>query len=271
MRYYKEILEEKLKVASDNPYKEKYHYHTWTSQSIEKFWQIQTNSLIKEQFYPVDYWIDLINWFTKLIKYNRIEKILDIGCGIGNLIDVLRKYYLNAKIIGIDLSDESLETAKNRFRNFNNIEFKVGRISDIPIENESIDLVTCTEVLEHLNLEEFYNGFKEVSRILKKKGFFLATIPFYEKLTFVSCPECGCIFHPFQHMIFEVSYDDIKNICKENKMEVIAFYQAFNREIPQGLALKKILKKTMIKILPDYILARIFPKSGATGFLAKKL
>ncbi|MEM2772388.1 MAG: class I SAM-dependent methyltransferase, partial [Candidatus Pacearchaeota archaeon] len=146
MRYYKEILEEKLKVVSDNLHKEKYHYHVWTSKSIEKFWQIHTNSLIKEQFYPIDYWIDLINWANKMIKHCNIDKILDIGCGIGNLIDVLIKYYPNSKIIGMDLSDESLKTAKNRFRNFNNIEFKVGRISDIPIENESIDLVTCTEV-----------------------------------------------------------------------------------------------------------------------------
>lgn len=54
-------------------------------------------------------------------------------------------------------------------------------------------------------------------------------------------------------------------------MKVISFYQAYNKDMPSDLLIKKFIKRVMIEILPVWILAKIFPKPGATGFLAKKI
>lgn len=43
------------------------------------------------------------------------ETILDIGCGPGNSTAVLRKKYPNAKILGIDVSENMIETAKKTY------------------------------------------------------------------------------------------------------------------------------------------------------------
>lgn len=221
------------------------------------------------QFYPQEYWQDLIDWSTKYLQAS-INVICDIGCGNGNMISIITKKFPHSKIIGVDLSEESLKYAKERFKSNINVEFKVGSIDSLPLPDGSLDMITCTEVLEHLDMDTLINGFKEISRVLRKGGFLLASVPFEEKLTFVNCPECYCLFHPFQHMIFEISHEDIKTICEKNGMSVISFYQAYDRSIPSGSIAKKILKRFAMWLFPDYILAKFFPKAGATGFIARK-
>lgn len=197
MRFYLDILKEKVRMIERD--KELYHYHVWSLESIQKFWQIATASIIVEQFYPEEYWQDLIKWAYSIIrkdKEHRIKRICDIGCGNGNLIKVLSEKFPTAEILGIDLTEDSLRFAKNRFSNNKLIDFKVGSITSIPVEDNSLDLITVTEVLEHLFLNDFINGFNEISKKLKRGGYLLATVPFGEKFTLVGCPECGCIFHP---------------------------------------------------------------------------
>lgn len=177
------------------------HYCVWTKSMIDFFWKVQTSSLIVEQFYPIEYWYDLVEWARPKIN-KQIEKICDIGCGNGNMIKVLSENFPEAEIVGVDLTEDSLKFAKDRFKSTYKITFKVGNITTLPFPDDSIDLITVTEVLEHLFLEDFFKGFNEMSKKLRKGAYLLATIPFNEKLRFVSCPECGCIFHPYQHMIF---------------------------------------------------------------------
>ena len=71
-------------------------------------------------------------------------------------------------------------------------------------------------------------------------------------------------------MIFKISHQDIKNNCDKNGLKVIGFYTAFNRGVPWGGMFKKTLKKILIKLLPLDFLIKLFPKPGASGFLAVK-
>jgi hypothetical protein len=67
MRWYGEIINERMREKgwSTNP---NFHYHEWSKESIERFWQIHTHSLIVDQFYPLEYWYDFITWSQPLIK-----------------------------------------------------------------------------------------------------------------------------------------------------------------------------------------------------------
>jgi ubiquinone/menaquinone biosynthesis C-methylase UbiE len=197
----------------------------------------------------LEYWQDLIQWARSKIK-TKINKICDIGCGNGNMIKVLSENFPIAEIVGVDLTEDSLKLAKDRFKSKYKITFKVGNITALPFPDDSIDLIKVTEVLEHLFLEDFFKGFNEISKKLRNGGYFIASIPFNEKLSFVSCPECGCVFHPYQHMIFEITYDDIKNVCHKNELGVIGFYKAFNRDIPKD-NIKSLLKRIALKTFPS--------------------
>ena len=208
MRFYRDIIADMDKPAE----KMKYRYHQWSPESIKFYWDVCTNNpLIQSQFYPIEYWEDLLAWASQRIPTTPLT-VVDIGCGNGNLIECVSKIYKDARIYGVDLSEQSLEPAKERFRKSQNIQFKVGSLDQLPFEDGSIDLITCTEVLEHTFPEIFTKSFFEISRVLKKGGYYLASIPFDEKINVVCCPECGSVFAPYQHMIFEITHAGISRL-----------------------------------------------------------
>lgn len=93
--------------------------------------------------------------------------IIDIGCGAGDVIDVLGSY---GKAIGVDNDKQIVEFDKKKGRNV-----VYGDINKLDFPNDTFDLVLLLEVLEHLDSD--MAGIKEVFRILKPQGIFLATVP----------------------------------------------------------------------------------------------
>jgi ubiquinone/menaquinone biosynthesis C-methylase UbiE len=263
MRFYRDIIADvdKLLKTSEN------HYHEWSPESIKLYWNICTNNpLIRRQFYPIEYWEDLLAWAAQKIT-TRPLTIVDVGCGNGNLIECISKIYGDVSIYGVDLSDESLEPAEERFKEHESIQFKVGSFDRLPFDDGSIDMVTCTEVLEHTFPTTFNKSFSEVSRVLKNGGYYLASVPFDEEAIFVCCPGCGSVFTPYQHMMFEIGHDDISRLLSGKGLELIDFYQSIDRSQPIN-RIKRLLKPIIINWLPG-IAKRIFPKAGVSGFLAR--
>jgi len=263
MRFYKDIIDQVEETATNNMTK----YHEWSPQSIELYWNICTgNPLIRRQFYPMEYWEDLLGWAAA--KINLIPRtIVDVGCGNGNLINRISEIYKEATIYGVDLSEEAMTSVKKRYEKHENICFRVGSLDRLPFEDRSIDVLTCTEVLEHTFPETFSNSFSEVGRVLKNGGYYLASVPFNEEMVLVPCPGCGSIFTPYQHMTFEISHKDILRLLCHNGLELVAFYQSFDRTQPKN-RVKRVLKSFLVKGLP-VIASRIFPKAGVSGLLAR--
>jgi ubiquinone/menaquinone biosynthesis C-methylase UbiE len=100
------------------------------------------------------------------------EVVIDIGSGGG--IDVFlsaNKVKDSGKVIGIDMTDEMLEKARNNAKQsgFRNVEFKKGDIErGIPIEDSAADIVISNCVI-NLTLDKVA-AFKEIYRILKSNG-----------------------------------------------------------------------------------------------------
>lgn len=107
---------------------------------------------------------------TSLAKPLKAESILDAGCGEGFTMDKLTKFGIGKQIEGLEHSKEAILLGKKLFPN---LTFKEGNIYDMPYEDNSFDLVTCTEVLEHIN--EPIKVFKEVLRVSKK--YIIISVP----------------------------------------------------------------------------------------------
>lgn len=96
------------------------------------------------------------------------KKVMDYGCGAGENSTILARR--GAKVCGIDISPELLELAKQRLQLHEvgeDAEFLVGSAHDLPVPDESIDIVFGNAILHHLDLEL---SSKEVFRVLKKGG-----------------------------------------------------------------------------------------------------
>lgn len=102
------------------------------------------------------------------------EVVLDIGSGGGlDAFLASKKVGPDGRVIGIDMTKELLEKAKQNARkgNYKNVEFKLGEAEDIPVKNDSIDLVMSNCVINLApNKEKVY---KEIYRILRLGGRFV--------------------------------------------------------------------------------------------------
>ena len=117
----------------------------------------------------------------EIIVENKDKVICDIGCGCGRNLLFASEYA--SKLIGIDLSEESLSFAK-KFVKSENMELKLGDNLDIPLESNFSDLVISDGVCHHTG--DTIGAFKECIRVLKPLGsLYLAVYKKYRYYPFL--------------------------------------------------------------------------------------
>ncbi|ENY68886.1 Hypothetical protein, putative methyltransferase type 12 [Metamycoplasma auris 15026] len=109
-----------------------------------------------------------------ITKNNKIEDILDIGCGTGRTTFALEKLFPNAKIIAIDISKELMKNLKDT----KNITFLMQNILTFK-EDTKFDLIFfsfngLTNIISKRDLDKF---FKKINNLLRdKNSHFIFTI-----------------------------------------------------------------------------------------------
>jgi len=115
------------------------------------------------------------------LRYRQVPEtkgtlILDAGCGSGYKSLMLAEANPGATIIGVDLSEKSVELAQQRleYHGFKDAEFYAMTIEDIPNLGLEFDYVNCDEVLYLLpNPAE---GLQAMRSVLKPKGLIRANL-----------------------------------------------------------------------------------------------
>lgn len=79
------------------------------------------------------------------------------------------------KIIGVEPHSKALEFAQKQVKG---AVFKLGDAANIPVENESADIVGLYDVIEHVPVNTEEQVFKEINRITKKGGTLLLSTPY---------------------------------------------------------------------------------------------
>lgn len=99
------------------------------------------------------------------------EVVLDLGSGYGyDVFDAANLVGEKGKAIGVDFAEERIKAARQKAveLGLKNVEFKVGEIEDLPIEDSSVDVVISNCVV-NLVLEKD-KVMKEIARVLKPGG-----------------------------------------------------------------------------------------------------
>ncbi|MFF2876408.1 arsenite methyltransferase [Gottfriedia sp. NPDC057991] len=99
------------------------------------------------------------------------ETVLDLGSGGGfDCFLAVRKVGESGRVIGVDMTPEMISKARsNAERNsFENVEFRLGEIENLPVANETVDVIISNCVI---NLSpDKSRVFQEAYRVLKKGG-----------------------------------------------------------------------------------------------------
>ena len=105
------------------------------------------------------------------------KKALNIGCGFGWLERFACEYGEVSAITGIEPAESNLAAART-LQYDPRITFQVASGIDLPFNNNSFDLVTSFEVLEHLPKKTEQKFFNEVERVLSPGGTFILSTPY---------------------------------------------------------------------------------------------
>ena len=103
------------------------------------------------------------------------EKILEVGCGAGFLLNSVKKNFPNAKLFGIDLTEKLLEVAKKE--QSSSISFQNGDATKIPFRDNEFDVLIFKNLLHHVVRETredskkaAFKALQEMKRVLKTGG-----------------------------------------------------------------------------------------------------
>ncbi len=105
--------------------------------------------------------------------YRKTNKLLDVGCGIGYFLEAAKER--GWEVYGTEYTDEAVSICEEK-----GIKVQKGKLDPKNYEEESFDVITSFEVIEHINnpLEELEN----FNSLLRKGGVVYVTTPNFNSL-----------------------------------------------------------------------------------------
>jgi len=130
---------------------------------------------------------------------NEGDVVLDLGSGAGfDAFIARRKVGTSGKVIGVDITPEMIDKARtNASKNgYNNVEFRLGDIEDLPVDNRSVDVVISNCVINLAPSKR--KVFAEARRVLKDGGkMYVSDIVLLEEISEDKRKDkdllCGCV------------------------------------------------------------------------------
>jgi len=149
----------------------------YEKQYIEKSLRRNHNaSLWQSQNFLKKFHLDRYSITEKLIEPG--ERVLDIGCGEGDILIKLEDKF--TELYAIDITPISLQEAMKKVKNIEKISSKFKFIErdvnkSLPFQDNFFDGVLCLAVIEHIY--DVFSLIKEIYRVTKRGGYVIAEVP----------------------------------------------------------------------------------------------
>lgn len=157
------------------------------------------------------------------------KTVVDLGCGWGIGPQLILDCGAS-KVIGVDANEKALKEAHDMYPQDAHREYINAFIFDTKLPDNSADIVTCVETIEHNDYEERDLILKEVHRILRDNGYLYITTP--EKR--------GGDFPSGSHWI-EYDCDELVSLVKAQRFELVGSLRKSEMDsVSMALLFKKV-------------------------------
>lgn len=172
------------------------------------------------QFYDESIGVDYGEWIVYLLslmlRHGHLpDKILDLGCGTGNLtIPLAQRGY---ELIGVDLSSQMIEVAKAKGSQENvDVSFQVQDMRDLEFPPETFTtVISGCDVLNYLTTpEDLQATFLRVHRVLQPGGLWLFDLNSAHKLQNIYGDESYADLQEDYGYFWDNSYDWNQDLCQ---------------------------------------------------------
>ena len=111
-----------------------------------------------------------ISELARCFDTNANVQILDLGCGDGISSKFFVAQFKNCVYSGIDISQKSVDRAREQYGSIENVSFEVYDGEHIPFEDNSFDMVFIACVMHHIKSDHHPSIINECKRVLKNQG-----------------------------------------------------------------------------------------------------
>lgn len=206
------------------------------------------NVTVKRCFYAYEY----------AESFVKGKKVADIGCGTGYGTVHLAQFAEAAT--GVDYSAETLEGSRKEYATVTNLSFVHGKVPPVPLETESMDVVTAFQFIEHI--PDPVDFIRDVHRVLKPGGVFLCTTV-NAKMSLARNP-----FHVFEYTFagmeadFRKVFGEVEMIGLQGNEKVNKYYKENNKWVKSilrwdVLGLHKIVPSSWVTLPYNFLTSRM--------------
>jgi len=200
------------------------------------------HSEIKEKI-----WKELAKYFQEKIPINEKDRVLDLGAGYCYFINNIKCKEKHA----LDISEFPLKNANRE------VKTHIGSCTNLSFcKSNYFDVIFCSNLLEHLKIEDIFVTLDEVYRILKNNGKFVILSPNY----YYSYRE---YFDDFDHKT-PLTHKNIQDILVSKKFKIEKLVSRF---LPFSANETKIFNKYLFRL---YLYSPVKPFSKQMLVIVKK-
>lgn len=186
------------------------------------------------------------------LKRNGVKSnsnILEIGCGIGTMTNLIAPLVPKGCLTSTDISPKSIELAKKNNIKFKNINFIAADSTNLNFPNLHYDFIVLFDVLEHIQNEFREDFIKNIATVIEDNTKFLINVPApHAHIHAVkNTPEL------MQIIEVPVWIEELILILKRSGLEIKSFftYDMWQKDEYQFYVIEKTKKYTFSKTIPD--------------------
>jgi len=167
-----------------------------------------------QQWNPIQQW-----WHSHKISQVMLHvpsgsgKVLDLGCGCGDLFEPLVEK--GKEVIGVDNDPGVIEYLRNN-KDLTNVHLVNRDVTSTDAESNSIDIVLALDIIEHVQQPE--KLIMEINRVLKSSGILILTTPHNTILWRIIWRVWNVVIPYDKHEAF--SRQDITTLLDNNNMVI---------------------------------------------------